>query len=158
MMSPDALQWKSFFTVEDPGTPLQALGRNAALSARAAAYEKMIGPEQYQSLGLSCANGVEAWLLKGCIAGAGTTAVGPTLPTWACNKIGSYLGYTGRGPNALGKAALDPNVWSGRASQEVSSIWQNAVLHQCIWPLIGAFCAPGHHGYQRACFLITGIR
>src|SRR6266571_8315033 len=31
-----------------------------------------------------------------------------------------------------------------------------AVLHQCIRPLIGARCAPGHHGYQRACDLITG--
>jgi hypothetical protein len=31
-----------------------------------------------------------------------------------------------------------------------------AVLHQCIRPLIGAFCAPGHHGYQRACDLISG--
>jgi len=26
----------------------------------------------------------------------------------------------------------------------------DAVLHQCIRPLIGACCAPGHHGYQRA--------
>src|SRR6266478_10219048 len=24
----------------------------------------------------------------------------------------------------------------------------DAVLHQCIRPLIGACCAPGHHGYQ----------
>jgi hypothetical protein len=31
----------------------------------------------------------------------------------------------------------------------------DAVLHQCIRPLIGA-CAPGHHGYQRACDLISG--
>src|SRR5262249_60194743 len=31
-----------------------------------------------------------------------------------------------------------------------------AVLHQCIQPLIGAFCAPGHHGYQRACDLVSG--
>src|SRR6266568_6123204 len=31
-----------------------------------------------------------------------------------------------------------------------------AVLHQCIRPLIGALCAPGHHGYQRACGLISG--
>jgi len=31
-----------------------------------------------------------------------------------------------------------------------------AVLHQCIRPLIGAFCAPGHHGYQRACELVSG--
>ena len=29
------------------------------------------------------------------------------------------------------------------------------VLHQCIRPLIGAF-APGHHGYQRACDLVSG--
>ena len=32
----------------------------------------------------------------------------------------------------------------------------DAVLHQCIRPLIGACCAPGHHGYQRACDLISG--
>src|SRR5215510_16419571 len=50
----------------------------------------------------------------------------------------------------------DLNVWSGRASQEVSSICRLAVLHQCIRPLIGAVCAPGHHGYQRACVLISG--
>ena len=30
-----------------------------------------------------------------------------------------------------------------------------AVLHQCIRLLIGAY-APSHHGYQRACVLITG--
>src|SRR6266480_1024021 len=33
--------------------------------------------------------------------------------------------------------SYDPFVWSGRASQEVSSIWFS-VLHQCIRPLIGA--------------------
>src|SRR6201993_382171 len=32
----------------------------------------------------------------------------------------------------------------------------DAVLHQCIRPLIGAVCAPGHHGYQRAFELING--
>src|SRR2546429_9852083 len=32
----------------------------------------------------------------------------------------------------------------------------DAVLHQCIRPLIGACCAPGHHGYQRAFELISG--
>src|ERR1700676_701274 len=32
----------------------------------------------------------------------------------------------------------------------------DAVLHQCIRPLIGAWCAPGHHGYQRAFELISG--
>jgi hypothetical protein len=50
---------------------------------------------------------------------------------------------------------FDPNVWSGRAVQEVSSTLADAVLHQCIRPVIGAF-APGHHGYQRACDLISG--
>src|SRR6201988_4146248 len=49
----------------------------------------------------------------------------------------------------------DPNVWSGRALQEVFVDLADTVLHQCIRPLIGA-CAPGHHGYQRACDLITG--
>src|SRR5262249_19514675 len=53
------------------------------------------------------------------------------------------------------KTESDPNVWSGRAVQEVSSILVAAVLHQCIRPLIGAF-APSHHGYQRACDLISG--
>jgi len=51
----------------------------------------------------------------------------------------------------------DPDVWSGRALQEnFHRVGGCAVLHQCIRPLIGAFCAPGHHGYQRACDLITG--
>ena len=30
------------------------------------------------------------------------------------------------------------------------------VLHQCIRPQLGACCAPGHHGYQRAFELISG--
>ena len=32
----------------------------------------------------------------------------------------------------------------------------DAVLRQCIRSPIGAACAPGHHGYQRACDLISG--
>ncbi len=51
---------------------------------------------------------------------------------------------------------MTPHVWSGRASQRISSICRIAVLHLCIRPLIGATCAPGHHGYQRACDLING--
>ena len=39
-------------------------------------------------------------------------------------------------------AQNDPNVWSGRAGQEVSSTQADAVLHQCIRPLIGAFVLP----------------
>jgi hypothetical protein len=42
------------------------------------------------------------------------------------------------------------------ALQEVLINLADAVLHQCIRPLIGACCAPGHHGYQRACDLISG--
>jgi hypothetical protein len=52
--------------------------------------------------------------------------------------------------------AIDPDVWSGRALQEDFVELAVAVLHQCIRPLIGACCAPGHHGYQRACDLING--
>src|SRR6202161_1399667 len=52
--------------------------------------------------------------------------------------------------------AVDPDVWSGRALQEDLVELAVAVLHQCIRPLIGACCAPGHHGYQRACDLING--
>jgi hypothetical protein len=37
----------------------------------------------------------------------------------------------------------------------VGSICWLAVLHQCIRPLIGACCAPGHHGNQRARVLIS---
>ena len=36
------------------------------------------------------------------------------------------------------------------------SSWRWAVLHQCIRPLVGARWAPGHHGNQRACDLISG--
>src|SRR5262245_5894680 len=51
----------------------------------------------------------------------------------------------------------DPNVWSGRALQEnFDRDGGCAVLHQCIRPLIGALRAPGHHGYQRACDLVSG--
>ncbi len=61
----------------------------------------------------------------------------------------------------------EPGRWSARPSltqmygpavrrKRFSSICRLAVLHQCIRPLIGACCAPGHHGYQRACGLITG--
>src|SRR5437660_1302868 len=52
-------------------------------------------------------------------------------------------------------AAIDPNVWSGRAWQEefdelvvsgLASMYQTSD-----WSL-----APGHYGYQRACELISG--
>ena len=55
----------------------------------------------------------------------------------------------------LTRRTFDPDVWSGRALQEFRDL-VDAVLHQCIRPLLGARCAPGHHGYQRACDLISG--
>ena len=52
-------------------------------------------------------------------------------------------------------SGCDPNVWSGRALQEGLWTLADAVLRQCIRSPIGV-CAPGHHGYQRACDLVTG--
>ena len=48
----------------------------------------------------------------------------PALPTSAMQQVGGYLKYSGRGANVVVGAVLDPDVWSGRASQEVSSMWQ----------------------------------
>jgi len=53
-------------------------------------------------------------------------------------------------------AAPDPMYGPAVRCKRVSSSWRWAVLHQCIRPLIGARSAPDHHGYQRACELITG--
>jgi hypothetical protein len=39
-----------------------------------------------------------------------SSELGPTLPTWAVQQIGSYRWYTGRDVNALGKAAFDPKL------------------------------------------------
>src|SRR6516225_4140125 len=40
-------------------------------------------------------------------------------------------------------------------SKKIPTTWRWAVLHQCIRPLLGARCAPDHHGYQRACDVIS---
>src|SRR6202011_5123281 len=63
-----------------------------------------------------------------------------------------------RNPDVLFLRREPPQVtlWSGRALQEDFVELAVAVLHQCIRPLIGACCAPSHHGYQRACVLISG--
>src|SRR6202023_3348495 len=72
------------------------------------------------------------------------------------HRIMSEFGMqSGKHLLAMTISHFDPFVWSGRALQVVSPSWRGAVLHQCIRPLIGAF-APGHHGYQRACVLISG--
>ena len=62
----------------------------------------------------------------------------------------------GRASRKSGQVGYVPKVWSGRALQENFVELAVAVLHQCIRPLIGACCAPGHHGSQRACVLISG--
>ena len=50
-------------------------------------------------------------------------------------------------PRSCRSGAIDPNVWSGRALQEnFRRVGECVVLHQCIRPLTGASCAPGHHG------------
>jgi hypothetical protein len=37
-----------------------------------------------------------------------TTGFGPRPPSCGVQQVGSYLGYSGRGANAFGKAARDP--------------------------------------------------
>src|SRR5450631_1860403 len=52
--------------------------------------------------------------------------------------------------------AFDPNVWSGRALQEVFVDLVVSGLAS-MYPVSSWSCfAPDHHGYQRACVLITG--
>jgi hypothetical protein len=84
-------------------------------------------------------------------------AAGPSHYRACVAKLAMYAHrgakQTWRVPMATSE--IDPNVWSGRALQVVSPGWRRAVLHRCIRPLIGAF-APGHHGYQRACVLVSG--
>jgi hypothetical protein len=38
--------------------------------------------------------------------------LGPVLPAFAAQQVGSYLAYSGRGGNAFGKAARDPRQTS----------------------------------------------
>ena len=39
------------------------------------------------------------------------SAAGPTLPTWAIQKVGGYQGYTGRDANGVATAALAEWAW-----------------------------------------------
>src|ERR1700756_4033602 len=52
-------------------------------------------------------------------------------------------------------SAVDPNLWSGRAVQEVSSIWQYGLASMYPVSPWSSF-APDHHGYQRACDIFSG--
>jgi hypothetical protein len=40
------------------------------------------------------------------------SGIGPTLPTWASQPVGSYLRHTGRGADVVAEAAFDPNPTS----------------------------------------------
>ena len=50
----------------------------------------------------------------------------------------------------------DPNVWSGRALQEGFVDLALSGLASMYPASDWSCCAPGHHGYQRACDLISG--
>ena len=64
---------------------------------------------------------------------------------------------TGHGPpGKTGKSVeSDPNVWSGRALQENFADLAVSGLAS-MYPTFDWSVAPGHHGYQRACDLISG--
>jgi len=55
------------------------------------------------------------------------------------------------------KAEFDPMYGPAVRVQEDFVDLGDAALHQCIRSLIGALIvAPDHHGYQRACDVISG--
>jgi hypothetical protein len=54
------------------------------------------------------------------------------------------------------RSGFDPQCMVRPCVARVFVDLADAVLHQCIRPLLGAGCAPGHHGYQRARDLISG--
>src|SRR5882672_4610355 len=54
------------------------------------------------------------------------------------------------------RSPFDPNVWSGRALQvDFAELAVSGLAS--MYPVSDWSCfAPGHHGYQRACVLISG--
>src|SRR6202008_1797970 len=63
---------------------------------------------------------------------------------WEIFAVGidvGYLRYCGPDLLRVRLSAHDPNVWSGRALQEVFVDPADTVLHQCIRPLLGALCS-----------------
>jgi hypothetical protein len=69
-----------------------------------------------------------------------------------------YRGHSGHGRTCcwLDPVVNDPNVWSGRALQEVFVDLVVSGLAS-MYPVSSWSClAPDHHGYQRACVLISG--
>jgi hypothetical protein len=95
------------------------------------------------------------------------SGIGTSRQFAATQHFGRVRRHSGHAANPAARwsDANDPYVWSDRASQCmvrpcVARGFRRsggcAVLHQCIRPVIGACCAPGHHGYQRASDLISG--
>jgi hypothetical protein len=52
--------------------------------------------------------------VKKTLANRERSTHGLTLPAWALQQVGSYLGYTGRDPNVVAKASRDPEQTSAR--------------------------------------------
>ena len=57
---------------------------------------------------------------------------------------------------SIRRFSVDPNVWSGRALQEISDELVASGLASMYPAFDWSSWAPGHHGYQRACDLISG--
>jgi hypothetical protein len=84
-----------------------------------------------------------------------TSGVGPSLPLTQRRSMSAHDGR----PEVCSRAPVRRLVTRCMVRPRVARGFVNladAVLHQCIRPLIGACCAPGHHGYQRAFELISG--
>jgi hypothetical protein len=85
-------------------------------------------------------------------------AHGPSPHFVAAGQVDRFRGKPDikRHVGSAGPVAFDPYVWSGRAKQEDSTRRWQAVLHQCIRAFDWSVVLRAHHGYQRACVLITG--
>jgi hypothetical protein len=73
------------------------------------------------------------------------------VPTNVCSWWKS-----GHAADITAKTDFDPHVWSGRALQEDFSEFEGCGGLASMYPAFDwSLCAPGHHGYQRACDLIN---
>jgi hypothetical protein len=102
--------------------------------------------------------------MQGCGRGLGglpvrgtatSSTAGMTVPTWALQQVGRYLGYSGRDAKMVATAALDPMYGPAVRRKRFSSICRFGLAS--MYPASHwSVCAPGHHGYQRVCVLISG--
>jgi hypothetical protein len=80
----------------------------------------------------------------------------PSLPSPAPVGNGSYRGISCRTRQLSTRAESDPSDGPAVSRKRFDRSVGFAVLHQCIRSLIRVCCARSHHGYQRACGLISG--